>query len=81
MIPSLNKEVAMCAKTCLVQTEVGKIICHCFGVDEPALIEITRLKGITNLSELRQETEAGSGCTACHHKLKKIIQDNQITEG
>lgn len=63
-------------KTCFVQTDVGKIICHCFGVDEPTLIEITKLKCINNLVELRKETEAGSGCTACHYKLKKIIQNN-----
>lgn len=61
-------------KSCHVICGEDKIVCHCFGIGEEALIEITRLKKITSLWELREETEAGSGCSACHRKLKQIIQ-------
>jgi bacterioferritin-associated ferredoxin len=40
------------------------------------VIEITRIKKIGCLAELRQESEAGSGCTACHKKLNQIIREN-----
>ena len=52
------------------------IVCNCFGITEVEVIEITRIKKIGCLAELRMESEAGSGCTACHKKLHQIIREN-----
>lgn len=52
------------------------IVCKCLGISEVEVVEITRIKKIGCLSELRAESEAGSGCTACHKKLNQIIREN-----
>ena len=52
------------------------VVCKCFGITEVEVIEITRIKKIGCLAELRMESEAGSGCTACHKKLNQIIREN-----
>ena len=52
------------------------VVCKCLGITEVEVIEITRIKKIGFLAELRMETEAGSGCTACHKKLNQIIREN-----
>lgn len=63
-------------KTCTLNLSEGTIVCKCLGISDIELIEITRIKKITCLSELKLETEAGSGCTACHKKLNQIILEN-----
>jgi NifU-like protein len=52
------------------------IVCKCLGITEVEVIEITRIKKIGCLAELQKESEAGSGCTACHKKLNQIIREN-----
>ena len=52
------------------------VVCKCLGITEVEVIEITRIKKIGCLAELRMETEAGSGCTACHKKLNQIIRES-----
>ncbi|RLS21717.1 MAG: (2Fe-2S)-binding protein [Planctomycetota bacterium] len=52
------------------------VVCKCLGITEVEVIEIMRIKMIGCLAELRMESEAGSGCTACHKKLNQIIREN-----
>lgn len=52
------------------------VVCKCLGITEMEVIEITQIKRIGCLAELRMESEAGSGCTACHKKLNQIIREN-----
>lgn len=52
------------------------VVCKCLGITEVEVIEIMRIKTIGCLAELRMESEAGSGCTACHKKLNQIIREN-----
>ena len=52
------------------------VVCKCLGITEVEVIEITRIRKIWCLAELRKETEAGSGCTACHKKLNQIIRES-----
>jgi bacterioferritin-associated ferredoxin len=52
------------------------VVCKCLEITEVEVIEITRIKKIGCLAELRMESEAGSGCTACHKKLNQIILEN-----
>ncbi|NBR07597.1 MAG: hypothetical protein EBT92_17785 [Planctomycetes bacterium] len=61
---------------CTLNIGEDLIVCKCLGVTEIEVIEITRIKKIGCLAELRMESEAGSGCTACHKKLNQIIREN-----
>ena len=61
---------------CTLNIGEDLIVCKCLGVTEIEVIEITRIKKIGCLAELRMESEAGSGCTACHKKLNQTIREN-----
>jgi len=66
----------MIQNNCTLTVGEDLVVCRCLGITEVEVIEITRIKKIGCLAELRQESEAGSGCTACHKKLNQIIREN-----
>jgi len=66
----------MIENNCTLTVTEDLVVCRCLGITEVEVIEITRIKKIGCLAELRQESEAGSGCTACHKKLNQIIREN-----
>lgn len=76
MISSLNMRGEMNQNNCALIAGEDLVVCKCLGITEVEVIEITRIKKIGCLAELRMESEAGSGCTACHKKLNQIIREN-----
>ena len=66
----------MIQNNCTLTVGEDLVVCRCLGITEVEVIEITRIKKIGCLAEFRQESEAGSGCTACHKKLNQIIREN-----
>jgi len=66
----------MIQNNCTLTVGEDLVVCRCLGITEVEVIEITRIKKIGCLAELRRESEAGSGCTACHKKLNQIIREN-----
>ena len=66
----------MIQNNCTLTVGEDLVVCRCLGITEVEVIEITRIKKIGCLAELRQESEAGRGCTACHKKLNQIIREN-----
>jgi len=66
----------MIQNNCTLTVGEDLVVCRCLGITEVEVIEITRIKKIGCLAELRQDSEAGSGCTACHKKLNQIIREN-----
>ena len=66
----------MIQNNCTLTVGEDLVVCRCLGITEVEVIEITRIKKIGCIAELRQESEAGSGCTACHKKLNQIIREN-----
>lgn len=61
---------------CTLTLDEDTLVCRCLNFTEIEVIEITRIKKIGCLSELRLESDVGSGCTACHRKLKQIITEH-----
>jgi len=47
--------------------------------EEEVVVAITTLE-VRTLHELRQTTGAGDGCTACHRKLKALINEHAMSE-
>jgi len=52
-----------------------KILCHCLGLSESDVREAVALDGLDSVREVMENTEAGSGCTACHAAIKRLIRD------
>ncbi|MBI1916997.1 MAG: (2Fe-2S)-binding protein [Planctomycetes bacterium] len=47
--------------------------CHCLGITADQVIQAVTTLGLRTLDELRQQTGAGAGCTACHRRLRLLI--------
>jgi bacterioferritin-associated ferredoxin len=59
---------------------VDSIVCHCLEVSESTISDAVAICGLATIREICRETGAGSGCTACHAKLKELLRKaNQVT--
>jgi bacterioferritin-associated ferredoxin len=50
----------------------GDYVCHCLKITEE-MVEDAIAAGARTLSDLRVDTGAGDGCTACHVHLKAYL--------
>ena len=54
--------------------------CHCLQVTEEALLDAIAVFGIDSLADARRHTGAGDGCTACHRKIRRYIEQSRRVE-
>ncbi len=50
------------------------IICHCLGISENTVTDAVAVCGLATVKEVCRETGAGSGCTACHARLRELLR-------
>jgi NAD(P)H-nitrite reductase large subunit len=50
------------------------IICHCLEVSESTVADAVAICGLLSIKEVCRETGAGSGCTACHARIKELLR-------
>ncbi len=55
------------------RAEPDRIVCVCLQVTERQLREAVERSGVQTVCELIRATEAGTGCTACHHQLEGCL--------
>jgi bacterioferritin-associated ferredoxin len=48
----------------------GPVVCHCFGVTEEQLVSAVAAMDLRTLHEVRRQTGAGTGCNACHRRIR-----------
>ena len=53
------------------------IICHCLGVAESEIRGASDFGGCQTVSDVKETTEAGSGCTSCHRRILALLQESQ----
>jgi len=52
------------------------IVCRCLEVSENTVADAIAICGLTSVREICRETGAGSGCTACHARLKELLRNS-----
>jgi bacterioferritin-associated ferredoxin len=52
----------------------GRLVCRCLQVTEEAVVSAIEFGGCQSVRDLRRETGAGSGCTACQRQLRVILE-------
>ena len=57
-------------------TCTSRIVCRCFQVSEATVVETIITLGLRTVKEIRQQTEAGDGCTCCHAQLRQCLEEN-----
>ncbi len=51
-----------------------RLVCHCLGVSEETVVDAITTLGLRSVRELRDHTGAGDGCTACHSRLRNLLE-------
>jgi NAD(P)H-nitrite reductase large subunit len=51
-----------------------QIVCRCLRVTETELAEALSTEEICDLKDVRRHTGAGSGCMACHRRIKEYLE-------
>jgi bacterioferritin-associated ferredoxin len=57
--------------------EADPVICRCLQVRESAVVAAVATEGCRSLCQLACSTGAGSGCTACHRKLRQYFAERR----
>ena len=55
------------------RTDEDQVVCACLQVTERELRAAVEQSGVQSVRELMRTTEAGTGCTACHHRLESCL--------
>lgn len=55
----------------------ARLVCRCLRVTEDAVVQAIDLLGLQTVQEVRCHTGAGDGCTACHRRLRKFLDQRQ----
>lgn len=55
-------------------TKTDRVICRCLGVTTSQITDAADYGGCESLRDLMQHTGAGKGCTACHRRIKDLLQ-------
>jgi len=53
------------------------IVCRCLGVTSGEVEQAADVYGAASIQDLRNQTGAGDGCTACHRLLKLVLAARQ----
>lgn len=52
----------------------GPVVCHCLGVTEGQLVSAVAVQDLRTLQEVRRLTGAGTGCNACHRRIRLCLE-------
>ena len=51
------------------------LICSCFDVYKSEIVKAIKGNELTNLQEVMDVTDAGTGCGSCHEKIQDILDE------
>jgi bacterioferritin-associated ferredoxin len=52
----------------------GRVVCHCLQITEDVIRAAARTFELRTIKDVRQHTGAGDGCTACHRRLRQLLE-------
>jgi NifU-like protein len=55
--------------------EEDKLICTCFDVYKSEIVKAIKTKELTNIQEVMDVTDAGTGCGSCHDSIQEILDE------
>jgi bacterioferritin-associated ferredoxin len=56
----------------------ARFVCHCLQVTEEMLHDALAAFDLRSLNEVRRHTGAGDGCTACHRRIRGILERRAV---
>ncbi|MEL6980570.1 MAG: Fe-S cluster assembly protein NifU [Pseudomonadota bacterium] len=61
--------------------EEGALICKCFAIEEPYIVEAVRENKLSSVQDVANYTKAGAGCSSCHEKIEEILAREMEARG
>jgi bacterioferritin-associated ferredoxin len=58
----------------LVHSANDTLICHCLGISQSEITHAVDEGSVRSLRDVIHCTGAGSGCTACHRRIRHLIE-------
>jgi nitrite reductase (NADH) large subunit len=55
------------------------VICHCLGISQSEIIHAVDEGSVSSLREVIHCTGAGTGCTACHRRIRHLVEARRGT--
>jgi NAD(P)H-nitrite reductase large subunit len=55
------------------QQVADAVVCHCYEVTESQILRMIDTDGAGTVEEVTSRTCAGSGCTACHWRIRRML--------
>ena len=55
------------------ETCPARMVCHCLQVTEDVLLRALETMHLVSVKDICRHTGAGDGCTACHRRLRKYL--------
>lgn len=65
--------MSVAVKTSSEAATDSALVCHCLGVTKSQIRTTVELYGAATLDEVVDRTCAGTGCTACHCRIRKLL--------
>lgn len=53
----------------------NQTLCRCLGISESEVRAATDFAGCQSLCDIKRVTSAGTGCMACHARIKSILAE------
>lgn len=53
----------------------AEFLCYCLRITEEMVREATHRFGLQTVQEVRLHTGAGEGCTACHYRIRMVLDE------
>jgi bacterioferritin-associated ferredoxin len=51
-----------------------RVVCHCLQITETALLDAIQTLDLQTIKDVRRHTGAGDGCTCCHGRLRRCLE-------
>lgn len=56
-------------------TLTDEIVCHCLRVARSEIVTAAEVTGASSVRDIMKCTGAGTGCTACHRRIRNALAD------
>ena len=58
-------------------TNSDPVVCRCLGITQSEIRAAGDFGGCQTVSDVKEMTEAGSGCTSCHRRIIALLQESR----
>lgn len=64
----------------VLPNETDRIVCHCLRVTESEICNSIAVGDADTVKRVMDQTQAGSGCTACHRAIRALLAGRQCPD-